>query len=199
MFFRGILYYYSGMEKRFPSGALLRLTVGDITRVAAEAIVIAANSALRGGGGVDGAIHRAGGPAIMDELKEIREKSGGCPTGSAVATTAGELPARYVFHAVGPVYHGGAEKETELLSSCYRTCLQMADERGVSTISFPSISTGAYGYPVAAAAAVAIRTVSDYLREQKTSLKEVTFVLFAQSDYEQYERALAKSCSLPLE
>ena len=107
----------------------------------------AANSALAGGGGVDGAIHRAGGPAIMRELDVIRAQSGGCPTGSAVATTAGNLPAKYVFHAVGPVWRDGRHGEPELLAGCYRKCLELAAERGVRTISFPAISTGIYGYP----------------------------------------------------
>jgi O-acetyl-ADP-ribose deacetylase (regulator of RNase III) len=180
------------MEKQFPNGKVLRLVVGDITTVPADAIVNAANSGLRGGGGVDGAIHRAGGPAIMQELDEIRAKTGGCPTGSAVATTAGALPARYVFHAVGPIYRGGKKNEAELLASCYRACLQMAEERGVATISFPSISTGAYGYPIEEAAAIAIRTVSERLSREETAVREVTFVLFAKSDYDVYREALAR-------
>src|SRR5579862_1760270 len=118
--------------------------VGDITRVPADAIVHAANSALMGGGGVDGAIHRAGGPSIMEELRQIRTRIGKCPTGSAVATTAGALQARWVFHAVGPVYAGGQRDEPELLASCYRKCFELAEERGARSISFPSISTGAH-------------------------------------------------------
>src|SRR5712671_3470659 len=134
------------MEHKFPSGRTLKLVVGDITRQAADAIVNAANSSLAGGGGVDGAIHRAGGPTIMRELDEIRARSGGCPTGSAVVTTAGSLPAQYVFHAVGPIYRDGKHGEPALLESCYRTCLDLAEERAVQTISFPAISTGVYGY-----------------------------------------------------
>src|SRR5450432_2078678 len=121
------------------------LREGDITRIAVDAIVNAANSALAGGGGVDGAIHRAGGPGIMRELDEIRARIGHCPTGSAVATGAGRLPAKYVFHAVGPVYRDGLHGEADLLASCYRTCLELAEDRGVQVISFPAISAGVYG------------------------------------------------------
>src|SRR5450631_3434780 len=116
------------------TGRILRLVTGDITRVPADAIVNAANSALAGGGGVDGAIHRAGGSSIMDELREIRRRIGSCPTGSAVATGAGALPAKWVCHAVGPIYRGGGHEEAELLASCYRTCLRMAEEREASSI-----------------------------------------------------------------
>ena len=135
------------MEWMSGTGRKIVLQEGDITRVAADAIVNAANSALAGGGGVDGAIHRAGGPEIMRELDGIRRRIGRCPTGSAVATAAGRLPAKYVFHAVGPVYRDGRHGEPELLASCYRKCLEMAEERGVRTISFPAISTGVYGIP----------------------------------------------------
>lgn len=168
----------------------LRILVGDITKVPADAIVNAANSALRGGGGVDGAIHRGGGPAIMAELDSIRPQ-GGCPTGSAVATGAGNLPAKYVFHAVGPVYHGGGHGEPEQLASCYTTCLRMADERAVKLISFPSISTGAYGYPVDEAARIAIDAVTSYLESGRTMIDEVLFVLFDERTYEAYAAAMA--------
>ncbi len=178
------------MERRFPGGKVLRLVIGDITRVPADAIVNAANSALRGGGGVDGAIHRAGGPSIMQELDEIRARQGGCPTGSAVVTGAGNLPARYVFHAVGPIWRGGTHNEPALLASCYRTCLALAEERGLSTISFPSISTGAYGYPVREAASIAIQEVCRHLERPETRLREVTFVLFDQATWEAYAEAL---------
>ena len=124
-------------EWRSASGRMLKLVAGDITRVPADAIVNAANSALAGGGGVDGAIHRAGGPSIMAELDAIRAKAGGCPTGSAVATGAGKLPAKYVFHAVGPVYRDGRHGEPELLESCYRTCLDLAERHGARSITFP--------------------------------------------------------------
>jgi O-acetyl-ADP-ribose deacetylase (regulator of RNase III) len=180
------------MEKRFPNGSVLRLVAGDITKVPADAIVNAANSALRGGGGVDGAIHRAGGPEIMRELDQIRERTGGCPTGSAVATTAGKLPARYVFHAVGPIWRGGKYGEAELLASCYRTCLRMAEERGLQVITFPSISTGAYGYPVREAAGVALRTVAEWLSRKENKVREAIFVLFDQATYNAYADALDK-------
>src|SRR6185437_13686696 len=126
----------------------LQLLKGDITSIAVDAIVNAANSQLAGGGGVDGAIHRAGGPEIMRELDSIRQKEGGCPAGSAVVTGAGRLPAKYVFHAVGPRYRGGHHGEAEALKSCYETCLRLAAERDVKSMSFPSISTGIYGYPI---------------------------------------------------
>lgn len=174
------------MEHRFPNGKILRLVVGDITRVAADAIVNAANSALAGGGGVDGAIHRAGGPAIMQELDRIRHKTDGCPTGSAVVTSAGRLPARYVFHAVGPVYRDGKHGEPELLAGCYRTCLALAEERGVARISFPSISTGAYGYPIRPAAKIAIGEVLKHLERPETTVQEAAFVLFSEQDYRVY-------------
>ena len=178
------------MEKRFSNGKSMRLVVGDITRVAADAIVNAANSRLAGGGGVDGAIHRAGGASIMRELDVIRAKQGGCPTGGAVVTTAGELPARYVFHAVGPIYRGGEHGEAELLASCYRTCLRLAEEREVAVISFPSISTGVYGYPIQDAAPIALGEVSEHLNRPGAGVQEVIFVLFAQSDCDVYMRAL---------
>jgi O-acetyl-ADP-ribose deacetylase (regulator of RNase III) len=177
------------MERSFPGGRKLRLVTGDITRVPANAIVNAANSALAGGGGVDGAIHRAGGPSIMRELDRIRAERGGCATGSAVATTAGALPATWVFHAVGPVYRDGRHGEADLLESCYRTCMQMADEHQVRAISFPSISTGAYRYPLDEAARIAVGTVSRCL-EQETTVREAIFVLFDNVTYDAYARAL---------
>jgi len=177
-------------EKRFPNGKVLRLMVGDITKVPADAIVNAANSALRGGGGVDGAIHRAGGPSIMEELNRIRAEIGHCPTGSAVVTGAGNLPAKYVFHAVGPIYRGGTQNEEQLLASCYETCMKLAAERNVQRITFPSISTGAYGYPVDQAAPVALRTVARFLEEGSTPVEEAIFVLFDQNTFEAYARAL---------
>ena len=180
------------MEKRFPNGRVLRLMRGDITRVESDAIANAANSQLAGGGGVDGAIHRAGGPAIMAELDLIRAAQGGCPTGSAVATTAGNLPAKYVFHAVGPVYRDGAHGEAELLASCYRTCLRLADEHAVKRITFPSISTGVYGYPLEEAAPIALRTVADHMEKSDSSVEEATFVLFDNTTLEAYQTALAE-------
>ncbi len=177
-------------EIKFANGKTLRLVKGDITKVPSEAIVNAANSALRGGGGVDGAIHRAGGPAIMEELNKIRVEIGRCPTGSAVATTAGNLPAKYVFHAVGPVYQGGAKGEAELLASAYDTCMTLANERSVRSITFPSISTGVYGYPVKDAAPIALRTVARHLEAGDTSVQEAAFILFDQGTFEAYGEAL---------
>lgn len=178
------------MERTFPNGRLLKLVVGDITRVTADAIVNAANSALAGGGGVDGAIHRAGGESIMQELDHIRGTRGGCATGSAVVTGAGRLPAQFVFHAVGPVYRGGKHKEAELLASCYRTCLTLAEEHAVRTIAFPSISTGVYGYPVGDAARIALREITQHLQQETTRLIEVRLVLFSEADYRVYASCL---------
>jgi O-acetyl-ADP-ribose deacetylase (regulator of RNase III) len=159
---------------------------GDITRVAADAIVNAANAALAGGGGVDGAIHRAGGPAIMRELDEVRRQTGRCSTGDAVATGAGRLPARYVFHAVGPIYRDGRHGEPELLASCYRRCLAMAEERNAGTISFPAISTGVYGYPLRDATAIAVREVTAHLANPACRIQKVIFVPFGQQAYDLY-------------
>ncbi len=187
---QGHFYNNICMEKRFPGDKVLRLVVGDITRVPADAIVNAANKGLRGGGGVDGAIHRAGGSSIMKELDRIRAEKGGCPTGSAVVTSAGALPARYVFHAVGPIYRGGERDEAEMLESCYSTCLKLAEEHGVRVLSFPSISTGAYGYPVEEAAEIAVDAVARHLEREDTKLREVIFVLFDRGTYDIYARAL---------
>ncbi|HEV2687067.1 MAG TPA: O-acetyl-ADP-ribose deacetylase [Bryobacteraceae bacterium] len=183
--------YHTGMEQDFPNGKKLRLIVGDITKIRVDAIVNAANSGLRGGGGVDGAIHRAGGPAIMRDLDEIRAKSGGCPTGSAVATAAGSLPAQYVFHAVGPVYGDGKHGEPDQLAGCYRTCLDLAEQHGVRTISFPAISTGVYGYPAEEAARIVIETVAKHLNQPATGVRDVLFVLFDQGFYEVHARVAA--------
>jgi O-acetyl-ADP-ribose deacetylase (regulator of RNase III) len=178
------------MDWTSASGRKIILHEGDITQLAVEAIVNAANSSLAGGGGVDGAIHRAGGPQIMRELDTIRAKIGHCPTGKAVATGAGRLPAKFVFHAVGPVYRGGERGEPELLASCYRECLAMAEERGVITISFPAISTGVYGYPLGPATEIAVREVKSYLDETSGSVREVTFVLFDRRTWKAYAAAL---------
>jgi len=165
------------MDAVFPNGKRLRLIAGDITVIRVDAIVNAANAQLAGGGGVDGAIHRAGGSSIMWELDAIRAAQGGCPTGSAVVTTAGALPARYVFHAVGPVYRDGKHGEPDLLRSCYETSLRLAEENGVSTISFPAISTGAYGYPMREAAKVALQAAGNHLLNDTAGVREVLFVL----------------------
>ncbi len=178
------------MQHEFANGRILRLMRGDITQVEVDAICNAANSALRGGGGVDGAIHRAGGPVLMKELDRIRAQQTLCHTGSAVATSAGNLPAQYVFHAVGPVYQGGHGNEEDLLASCYRTCLELAQERKVKRISFPSISTGVYGYPGVQAAPIALGTVWDWLEQLDTTVEEAIFVLFDGRTLAAYETAL---------
>jgi O-acetyl-ADP-ribose deacetylase (regulator of RNase III) len=160
---------------------------GDITQVAADAIVNAANSRLEAGSGVCGAILKAGGPAIFDECRKI----GGCPTGSAVATGAGKLPAKFVFHAVGPVYHG-KEQDVEQLASCHLKCLDLALERGCRSITFPAISTGVYGYPAAEAAVVAVGSVHGWLLNHPEGVEKVTFVLFDRETLAAYEAAQKK-------
>lgn len=171
----------------------LQLLKGDITKIAVDAIVNAANSSLAGGGGVDGAIHRAGGPEVMRELRQVADRIGGhCETGQAVVTGAGRLPAKYVFHAVGPSYRDGKHGEPDLLKSCYVTCLRLAAEHDVKAISFPAISTGIYGYPIEEAAGIAIRTVIDWLRDHAGSLRTVKLVQFSDRDHEVYRR-LAQS------
>ena len=178
------------VSKEYPVGrGKLGLRIGDITLVRADAIVNAANSALRGGGGVDGAIHRAGGPSIMAELVEIRKRMASCPAGDAVSTRAGNLPAQWVFHAVGPVYRGGGHGEEALLRRCYRRCIELADELGARTITLPAISTGLYSYPLNAAAEVAVRAVADALRWGNTEVGAATFVLFDHAAYTAFERA----------
>jgi O-acetyl-ADP-ribose deacetylase (regulator of RNase III) len=165
---------------------------GDITQVPVDAICNAANSQLAGGGGVDGAIHLAGGPTIKRELDEIRKRQGGCPTGSAVATSAGSLPAKWVFHAVGPIYSGGTNSEPEALRSAYRSCLDLAEQKGAEYVSFPSISTGVYGYPVQEAADIALGEVAHRLAEEGRKLQKVIFVLFDDRTYKAYAEALRR-------
>ena len=172
--------------------AHLQLIKGDITRIHVDAIVNAANSALAGGGGVDGAIHRVGGPEIMQELDVIRAREGGCATGGAVVSGAGRLPARHVIHAVGPRYRDGRHGEPELLASCYRTSLQLAAEHGAKTVSFPSISTGIYGYPIEEAAGIAIATVADWLRAHTGPIHTVKLVQFSDTDHDVYRKASEK-------
>ena len=172
------------MEWKTPDGKILRLITGDITRVEADAIVNAANSGLAGGGGVDGAIHRAGGPSIMRELDGIRARIGRCATGSAVVTAAGNLPAKYVFHAVGPVYRDGKHQEPELLASCYKTCLELAEKHDARKVSFPSISTGIYGYPMDEAAAIAVGEIVRHLERPETTVREVILVLYDKRAYD---------------
>ncbi|MFZ5652397.1 MAG: O-acetyl-ADP-ribose deacetylase [Bacillota bacterium] len=168
--------------------ARVLLLRGDITQQDADAIVNAANSSLLGGGGVDGAIHRAGGPQILEECKVIRSRKGGCPTGEAVITGGGNLKARYVIHTVGPIWSGGGSNEDQLLSNAYRNSLKLAESKGIRTVSFPSISTGAYGFPTERAARVAARTVKEFLEGQDT-LEEVRFVLFSGRDLNIYREA----------
>ena len=163
---------------------------GDITRQAADAIVNAANPSLMGGGGVDGAIHRAGGPEILKECKEIVARQGRLPIGQATITTGGNLKARHVIHTVGPIWRGGSGNEAAFLGSAYYECLKVATDTKLASISFPSISTGAYGYPVDEAAEVAVGTVVSFLKEQATSLEKVAFVLFDSLTYQSYCSAL---------
>jgi len=171
----------------------LELVLGDITGQPVDVIVNAANQRLAGGGGVDGAIHRRGGPALMQELREKYPQ--GCPAGSAVVTGPGDLPARFVFHAVGPVWHGGHSGEAETLGRVYRTCLDMAEERRCESIVFPSISTGAYRYPIGQAAEIALGTMVADLQEEalhgeRRSLQLIRFCLFSREDFAVYERCL---------
>jgi O-acetyl-ADP-ribose deacetylase (regulator of RNase III) len=166
----------------------IRLVSGDITQVPADAIVNAANASLAGGGGVDGAIHRAGGPSIMAEL---RQRYDGCPTGGAVLTTAGDLPARWVIHAVGPRWRGGRDDEERLLASAYREALARAEEVGARVVTFPAISCGIYGYPLDDGARLALESVKAGLERGTTSVEEVTFVLRGDDTLDAFRRALA--------
>jgi O-acetyl-ADP-ribose deacetylase len=165
----------------------LELVQGDITTVGVDAIVNAANSGLRGGGGVDGAIHRAGGPAIMEECRRL----GGCPTGDAKATGAGNLPVRYVVHAVGPVWNGGGSGEPELLASAHRRSIEVADELGCSSVAFPAISTGIYGYPVDRAARTALPAAMA-AAEASEHVRHVVFVLFSEADLAVFRAAASE-------
>ncbi|MFW0859532.1 MAG: O-acetyl-ADP-ribose deacetylase [Dehalococcoidia bacterium] len=167
----------------------LSLIQGDITRQGTDAIVNAANPSLMGGGGVDGAIHRAGGPAILEDCKNIVAQRGPLPAGQAVITTGGDLKARHVIHTVGPIWQGGKKGEPETLASAYRESLKLAVSNDLKGVSFPSISTGAYGYPLDQAARIALRTVIDFLKGD-TNLEEVRFVLFNSRTLDAYSRAL---------
>ena len=163
----------------------------DITKETTEAIVNAANSSLLGGGGVDGAIHRAGGPSILADCRRIVAEISRLPAGKAVLTTGGRLPAKYVIHTVGPIYRGGKSREAETLANCYRESIRLADDHAIPSLAFPSISTGAYGYPVQEAAEVAVRSVVQHL-PAATHLQHVRFVLFSLSDCRTYVRAAEK-------
>ncbi|MDM1367140.1 O-acetyl-ADP-ribose deacetylase [Myroides marinus] len=167
----------------------MRIIQGDITQIAVDVIVNAANSSLLGGGGVDGAIHRAGGEDILAECRMIRAKQGSCATGEAVITTAGRLPAKYVIHTVGPVWNGGSKNEEQLLESCYNNSLLLAVKHNCETIAFPNISTGIYGYPKELAAKVAIRTVESFLQTNK-GIKEVVFVCYDFENFSIYKKEL---------
>jgi O-acetyl-ADP-ribose deacetylase (regulator of RNase III) len=168
-------------------GRRLEISRGDITAEAVDAIANAANEALRGGGGVDGAIHRAAGPELLRELRERHPD--GTPTGTAVATDAYDLPARWVLHAVGPIWRGGGHGERELLASAYRSCLRLADSLGARSVAFPAISMGIYGYPGSEGAAVAVDTVAEHLVGQ-TGLELARFVLFSEETYRLFADAL---------
>lgn len=170
----------------------LELTRGDITRQEVDAIVNAANSALLGGGGVDGAIHRVGGPAILEACKAIRARQGKCATGEAVITPAGRLKAERVIHTVGPVWHGGERGEPELLARCYRNSLALARTHGLRSVAFPSISTGAYRYPIEQAAGVAIRTIAEAIERHADAFDRVRMVLFSEADHRVYVEAATR-------
>ena len=170
-------------------GTRLVLVQGDITQQEVEAIVNAANPQLTPGGGVSGAIHRAGGPEVTQAAAKIRRRRGRLPTGEAVITPGGELPARWVIHTVGPVWHGGKRGEPELLAKAYRSCLELARERGIKSIAFPSISTGVYGYPVEEAAPIALSTIREFLKGDPGPVEEVRLVLFSSADFDAYRRA----------
>ena len=165
----------------------IKLIQGDITQQQTDAIVNAANSSLMGGGGVDGAIHRAGGPEILKQCKEIVARQGQLPTGQAVITSAGNMKARYIIHTVGPIWHSGNRNEQQLLADAYHNSLKLATENNLKSISFPSISTGAYRFPIDQAAVVALKTVNAFLQNQP--LDEVRFVLFSAADLAEYQKA----------
>ena len=168
----------------------LAVVQGDITRIRADAIVNAANTSLLGGGGVDGAIHRVGGPAISQECIEIRNRQGGCRVGEAVVTTAGDLQAKYVIHTVGPIWNGGRTEERQLLANCYRNALLLAVQKNVKSIAFPNISTGVYHFPKIEAAEIALNEVQKFISNY-TTIESILFVCFDNENYSIYEKLLA--------
>ncbi|MCW3105527.1 MAG: O-acetyl-ADP-ribose deacetylase [Segetibacter sp.] len=168
----------------------ITVQTGDITKLHVDAIVNAANSSLLGGGGVDGAIHRAGGPMILEECMQIRDKQGGCATGEAVITNRGNLPARKVIHTVGPVWHGGKKNEATLLANCYKNSLQLALDNGLKTIAFPNISTGVYGYPKKEAATLAVNTVKDFTGTNAHAFDKIIFICYDEENYQLYRQLI---------
>jgi len=185
-------YFGGDVEVRIEETKLKTITA-DITTLRVDAIVNAANSSLMGGGGVDGAIHRAGGPEILEECKKIIEKIGRLPTGEAVITTAGKMPSKHVIHTVGPVWHGGKGNESQLLKNAYMNSLKVAVDNGIKTIAFPSISTGVYGYPVEYASREAVGSVIEYVKQNPGKLEEIIFCGFDSATENQYVKALEKS------
>ncbi len=174
------------MDKR------ILLQQGDITKCNTDAIVNAANTSLLGGGGVDGAIHRVGGPAILEECRAIRDRQGSCKVGEAVITTGGNLPAKYVIHTVGPVWNGGNSNEEQLLANAYRNSLELAQKNNIKTIAFPNISTGIYHFPKDKAATIAVNTVNDFLKANPDSLDTIIFVCFDTENFQLYKTLLNK-------
>jgi O-acetyl-ADP-ribose deacetylase (regulator of RNase III) len=170
----------------------IELIQGDITKMQVDAIVNAANTSLLGGGGVDGAIHRAGGSQILEECIQIRNRQGGCPTGEAVITSGGKLPARYVIHTVGPVWQDGQKKEPELLANAYRNSLSLALQNQIKSLAFPNISTGIYGFPKDLACEIALREVKNFV-ETHPEIERVVFVCFDEENYQLYQQKLALS------
>lgn len=166
---------------------IIKLIQGDITKINTDAIVNAANTSLLGGGGVDGAIHRAGGKEILNECVKIRNKQGGCNVGEAVITTAGNLPSQYVIHTVGPVWNGDKEEKKALLANCYRNCLTIAENKELRSIAFPNISTGIYHFPKDKAAEIAIETIKSF---SYNAIEEVTFVCFDEENYNLYKNLI---------
>jgi len=169
---------------------MISVIQGDITSMKIDAIVNAANTSLLGGGGVDGAIHRKGGPQILNECMAIRQQQGGCPVGEAVITSGGLLPAKYVIHTVGPVWNGGNNNEKDLLASAYVNSLKIAEEKKFESVAFPNISTGIYGFPKKPAAEIAIAAVSQFMKTAK-SVKQVTFVCFDEENFKIYQQMLS--------